>query len=95
MKFNPYLSIGKYIYSRGQININWDIKPSIFRKKSWIENEKKIISEMIRRYSESFERLKSGIEVFTQMQHYDAPTRLLDLTENPYISLYFACWNGT
>lgn len=25
------------------------------------------------------------------MQHYNAPTRLLDLTKNPYIALYFAC----
>ena len=27
------------------------------------------------------------------MQHYDSPTRLLDITANPLVALYFACKN--
>lgn len=31
-----------------------------------------------------------ALEVFAQLQHYGAPTRLLDVTRNPYIAAWFA-----
>lgn len=78
------------IYYRGQQNINWPVKPSIFRG-NWIDHEKEFIEEMLINNPYDFENVKTTLEILTKMQHYNAPTRLLDITKNPYIALYFAC----
>lgn len=93
-QFSSYLHskkmIDKSIYFRGQANINWPIKPSVFRGK-WIDEEHNIIREMVLRNPSEFTSALSTLDKLTKMQHYNAPTRLLDLTHNPYIALYFAC----
>lgn len=77
-------------YYRGQQNLNWPVKPSIFRH-NWIKHEKELIEELLISNPHDFENAKTTLERLTKMQHYNAPTRLLDLTKNPYIALYFAC----
>jgi hypothetical protein len=81
------------IYYRGQSNINWPIKPSIYRQKEWIENEKNFVHQMVINNPSEFLTCTSTLDKLTKMQHYTAPTRLLDLTKNPLVALYFACEN--
>lgn len=82
----------KSFFYRGQSIIFPELKPGIFRKKiSLIENEDKMISEFIRLKPHEFKNIENDFDMLAKMQHYGLKTRLLDITRNPLIALYFAC----
>jgi len=78
-------------FFRGHANEIFQLLPSIYRKKEWISNEDKMIREMLMRCPNDFSLMQTSFEKLVKMQHYDLPTRLLDLSENPLVALYFAC----
>ena len=78
------------LFFRGQCNSVWDIRPSIFRE-SLVSVESRIIKTAKSRVPSEFRECTSPFEELTKLQHYGLPTRLLDLTRNPLVALYFAC----
>lgn len=84
-------SMDYHIYYRGQSDKSFGLTPSIYRKPALIQNEDRIFRDIIAQSPADFKGCASTFEKLVKMQHYSLPTRLLDITTNPLVALYFAC----
>lgn len=79
------------LFFRGHSNVSYQLIPSVFRKEEWLKNEKLMYQELQINCANDFNQMEGHLETLAEMQHYGLPTRLLDITQNPLIALYFAC----
>lgn len=83
------------LFYRGHSDFNYKLEPSAYRfdnkGKTFRPVEHHLYSEMLRHSPSDFAEDKNIFERLVRMQHYGLPTRLLDLTLNPLIALYFSC----
>ena len=82
--------INAQLFFRGQAVEYWDVRPSIFRD-NMLSVEHFLMSEPLRRVPNEFINLGDSFEIMEKYQHYGMSTRLLDVTTNPLVALYFAC----
>jgi hypothetical protein len=85
------------VFYRGHSNrLSYKLEPSLFRRDTkgnylYLQNEDILYRELLVSNSIDFQGDVYTLDRLVRMQHYSLPTRMLDITSNPLISLYFAC----
>lgn len=87
---------GKEVFYRGHTDYKYKLEPSLFRLNKdgnslHLENEATMVREILTSQPIEFHNDRYMLDKLVRMQHYGLPTRLLDITSNPLIALYFAC----
>lgn len=77
----------KEYFFRGHSSYEYKLVPSLYRNKKYYGNEDLMYMDFKTQFYNELSH-KKYIEILTTMQHYNMPTRLLDTTSNPLVSLY-------
>lgn len=78
-------------FFRGHADKQWELVPGLLRNEGLINNEDLMYRSVVAKHTSEFNMCTSALDYLVKMQHYGLPTRLLDLTTNPLVALYFAC----
>lgn len=85
------------ILFRGQADKNYSLLPAIARCSTGphtgalLSEERNLIEMAKFRLPDVFHASLTPVELLARLQHHGIPTRLLDVTENALVALYFAC----
>lgn len=80
----------EYLFYRGHADLNYQLLPTLMRDEKLLKNERVLYNRLLMRKTMDFTNCKTYFEHLVRMQHYALATRLLDITTNPLVALYFA-----
>ena len=79
----------KVIYYRGT-QFNYDLSASLYRNNKDPKLEHIINNRIIQNMPNSFKDCETFFDKLTILKHFNCPSRLLDITENPLIAAFFS-----
>jgi len=83
-------------FFRGHEDSSFELTPSLLRKSpegAWqfMPSEERLCKELLIAHYDEFQGDHYCFDRLVRMQHYGLPTRLLDISGNPLVALFFAC----
>lgn len=77
---------------RGQRDAIWPNIPGLFRSDltSLADSEKRAVRDLVSVHPGEFAPDETMFDRLVRMQHFGLPTRLMDVSQNPLVALYFA-----
>jgi len=87
-------AVDEVLVYRGHPDSNYKLLPSVFREASYRKAEDAMLRELVATHPAEFASDLTTLEQMARAQHYSLPTRLLDVTWNPLVALYFASNDG-
>ncbi|WP_246669657.1 FRG domain-containing protein [Agrobacterium sp. B1(2019)] len=87
---------GTETFFRGHSDASYELTPSLLRKwenGDWqfMPSEDRLCKELLIAHHDEFHGDDYCFDRLVRMQHYGLPTRLLDISGNPLVALFFAC----
>lgn len=83
-------------FFRGHGTAKYELSPSLLRKLKngdwkFLPNEDRLCKELLIAHYDEFQSDQYCFDRLVCMQHFGLPTRMLDITGNPLMALFFAC----